>query len=156
MDNYVGWLISETLDNQMLMQLATIGKNGPWVCSVWQATDEDMNIYFLSATNRQHSLDIENNPHVAGALAGPHEVGGPGRAVQFSGIAKRLTNADEIAEAREEYEGRIFDAKKIDSLMKDKHRPHAFYKITPNKFVLFDTEHFPENPLQQYLPDWLS
>ncbi len=153
MQNNVKALIIEYMQEQKLMQLATVGDDGPWVCSLWQAFDGDMNIYFLSATNRQHSLDIEKNSFVAGALAGPHEVGGPARAVQFSGTAKLLTDATDIALARSVYQGRIFDAAQIDDFIGSTERPHAFYKITPTKFVLFDTENFPENSRQEYLPE---
>jgi hypothetical protein len=29
-------------------------------------------------------------------------------------------------------------------------RPHKFYRIKPELFVLFDVEHFPDNPRQEY------
>lgn len=153
MKDSIRTLIVEYMQEQKLMQLATVGENGPWICSVWQAIDEHMNIYFLSATNRQHSLDIALNPHVAGALAKPHEVGDPARAIQFRGTANLLTGVDEIALARSVYEGRTFDAAQIETFMSDAERPHAFYKITPTKFVLFDTENFPENSRQEYIPE---
>lgn len=144
-------LIIDYMDEQKLMQLATVGDDGPWVCSVWQAFDDDLNIYFFSAINRQHSKDIEKNSSVAGALAKPHSVVDPARAVQFSGTAEKLTDPELVSKARSVYENRIFDVNTIDALMANSERPHMFYKITPKKFVLFDVENFSENPRQEYI-----
>jgi len=145
MDTKLRQLIVDYMTEQKLMQLATIGQTGPWVCSVWQAFDEDLNIYFFSATNRQHSMEIEKDNRVAGALAKPHTVSDTPRAVQFSGTAQKLTDPADIAKARSVYEGRIFDAETINKLMENNERPHVFYKITPTKLVLFDVENYPEN-----------
>ena len=134
------------------MQLASISQDGPWICSVWQASDDEMNVYFFSATNRKHSKDIEKDGRVAGALAKPHTLSDKPRAVQFSGIAERLTNEADIAKARSLYEGRIFDATTIDKLIANQDMPHVFYKITPNKFVLFDAKNFPEDSRREYIP----
>jgi uncharacterized protein YhbP (UPF0306 family) len=153
MDANLRQLIVDYMTEQKLMQLATIGEFGPWICSVWQAFDDDLNIYFFSATTRQHSQEIEKDGRVAGALAKPHTVSDTPRAVQFSGKATRLTDEAEIAKARSVYEGRIFNAETIDKLMANEERPHVFYKITPNKFVLFDVENFPENSRQEYTPN---
>ncbi|MHB1864808.1 MAG: pyridoxamine 5'-phosphate oxidase family protein [Candidatus Saccharimonadales bacterium] len=149
-------LIVEYMQEQKLMQLATISEDGPWICSVWQAFDNDLNIYFFSATNRKHSLDIEKDSRVAGALAKPHDINDAPRAVQFSGIAKRLINAEDIAKARSVFEGRIFNSETIDKLMANSERPHVFYKIVPNKFVLFDVKNYPENSRREYNPATLT
>lgn len=145
-------LIVDYMTEQKLMQLATMSENGPWVCSVWQAFDRDLSIYFFSATTRQHSQEIEKDNRVAGALAKPHSISDQPRAVQFSGTAERLTDPADIARARSTYEGRIFDVATIDKLMSHPDRPHVFYKITPKRFVLFDAVNFPENSRQEYIP----
>ncbi len=146
-------LITEYMNEQKLMQLATLSADGaPWVCSVWFAFDDDLNIYFFSATNRQHSQEIEKDSRVAGAMAKPHTVADTPRAIQFKGKAVKLTNEDDIAHARSVYEGRIFDAKNIDELMVNSERPHVFYKITPSKFVMFDAVNFPDNSRREYIP----
>ena len=145
-------LIVDYMTEQKLMQLATVGKDGPWICTVWQAFDDQLNIYFFSATNRLHSQQIEVNTKVAGALAKPHTVTDKPRAVQFSGSATKLTAAEDIKKARLVYEGRIFDSETIDKLMVHPERPHAFYKIVPDKIVLFDVENYPDNSRMEYIP----
>ena len=143
-------LIVDYLDEQKLMQLCTVNNGNPWACSVWQASDQDLNIYFFSSTTRRHSAEIDKDPRVAGALALPHEVGGEARGLQFEGKAEILLANDQVAEARRHYQDRIFDAKTIDDLMNNEQKPHKFYKINPSKFVLFDTLNFPEESRQEY------
>lgn len=142
-------LIVEYLEEQKLMQLATISESGPWICTVWQAFDENLNVYFFSATSRQHSKDIEKDNRVACTLSKPHSISDKPRAVQFSGTAQLLTIDKDIKKARSVYEDRIFNGEVINSLINNPDRPHAFYKITPNKFVLFDTVNYPDNSRQE-------
>lgn len=146
-------LIIDYLTEQKLMQLATVSDGNPWVCSVWYAFDDDLNIYFFSAINRQHSLEIEKDNRVAGALAKPQTPQDTPRGLQFQGTATKLTDPEDIAKARAVYEGRIFDAQSIDKFMVHSERPHVFYKITPTKFVLFDAVNFPDNSRQEYEVD---
>lgn len=132
------------------MQLATVSEGSPWVCSVWFGFDDNLNIYFFSAINRRHSLEIEEDGRVAGAIALPQTPQDQPRGLQFEGKAEKLTNETDIAHARQTYESRIFDAETIDKFMVDQERPHSFYKITPSKFVLFDVVNFPDNSRQEY------
>ncbi len=143
-------LITEYMSQQKLMQLATVSDGQPWVCSVWFSFDNDLNIYFFSAINRQHSLEIEKDNRVAGAMALPQTPQDVPRGLQFKGTAAKLTDKTEIAKARSTYEGRVFDAQTIEKFMAHKERPHAFYKITPTKIVLFDAKNFPDNSRQEY------
>ena len=143
-------LIVEYMSQQKLMQLATVSDGQPWVCSVWFGFDDELNIYFFSATNRQHSKEIEKDNRVAGAMALPHTPQEPPRGLQFKGTAVKLTNDADMIKARSVYEGRIFDIATIDRLIAHPERPHAFYKITPKKFILFDTINFPDNSRQEY------
>lgn len=143
-------LIQEYLKQAKLMQLATVKENNPWVCSVWFGFDDDLNIYFFSATNRRHSLEIEKDERVAGAIVLPQAPEDQPRGLQFEGKAKRLTGEAAIAHARLTYEGRIFDTETIDKFLAHKERPHSFYRITPSKFVLFDAVNFPDNSRQEY------
>ena len=149
MNKDIKQLTKDYLKQQKLMQLATVSEGNPWICSVWQASDEDLNIYFFSAVARRHSLEIDNDNRVAGALALPHTPSDDPRGLQFEGTVVKLENEEEIAIARSLYEIRIFDTETIDSFMAHKERPHAFYKITPSKFVLFDVVNFPDDPRQE-------
>lgn len=152
MNNKLEALIKDYLEKQKLMQLATVSDGKPWACSVWQASDDDLNIYFFSAITRRHSIEIEDNSNIAGALALPHTPEDKPRGLQFEGTVTQLTDESDISSARKLYQGRIFDGPTIDGFMSHPDRPHVFYKITPKLFVLFDTVNFPDDPRKEYSP----
>ena len=127
------------------MQLATSLNNQPWVCSVWFASDEDLNIYWLSSTTRRHSKEVSKNNKVAGAIALPQTPNDTPRGLQFQGVVKVLTEQKDIDKAMSVYAGRIFKKEDVLKFMANKDFPHRFYKIKVNQFVLFDAVNFPEN-----------
>lgn len=142
-------LVKDYLDQQKLMQLCTVNEGNPWACSVWQAADDDLNIYFFSWDGRRHSLEIEKDQRVAGALALPLTPADKPRGLQFEGNAVEVTDEDEIKKAKGLYQDRIFSTEQIDAFIAHAERPHVFYKIQPSKFVLFDTVNFPDDPRQE-------
>lgn len=142
-------LIKVYLDQQKLMQIATVKDGKPWVCSVWQVSDQDLNIYYFSSITRRHSIEIESNPNISGALCYPSTPEEAPRGLSFEGTVERLVSTGDIAVARSLYEGRIFPPEKVDEFMAHKERAHSFYKITPTSYVLFDVESYPDNPRQQ-------
>lgn len=132
------------------MQLGTSEDNKPWVCSVWFAADEDLNIYWLSSISRKHSEQVSKNKTVAGSIVLPQTPEDPPRGLQFQGDAERLENQEDIDKAISVYAGRIFSKEKVEEFMRDDEKPHSFYKIKPNQFVLFDVVNFPENSRQEF------
>jgi len=143
-------LIQNYLKEAKLMQLATANGDQPWVCSVWFAADNDLNIYWFSSLTRRHSQEVSNNKKVAGAIVLPQTPADPPRGLQFEGTAELVTNPKDIVKATSLYVGRIFSLETIKTFMKNKDKPHRFYKITPTQFVLFDTVNFPDNSRQEY------
>jgi len=141
-------LVKEYLDDCKLMQVATVKDGNPWVCSVWQASDDDLSIYFFSSITRRHSDEIENNSKIAGALALPHTTDDTPRGLQFEGTVERLDN-EAIETALKLYEDRIFSRSKINEMMNHPERPHSFYKITPSRFQLFDIVNFPVEQMKE-------
>lgn len=131
------------------MQVATSVDNQPWVCNVWFASDEDLNIYWFSSTTRRHSKEVLKNPKVAGAIVLPQTPNDPPRGLQFQGIAKLLTKQADIEKATTLFEGWIFSKKQIKELMAHKNKPHRYYKIKPTQIVLFDAVNFPDNSRQE-------
>lgn len=143
-------LIKEYLKEAKMMQLATSIDNQPWVCSVWFAADEDLNIYWFSSTTRRHSNEVLQNQKVAAAIVLPHTPKDPPRGLQLQGIAEVLENQKDIDKTISVYEGRIFPKESINSLMQNKEKPHKFYRIKPTQFVLFDALNFGDNWRQEY------
>ncbi len=147
-------LIADYLADAKMMQLATVANGKPWICNVWFAADPDMNIYWFSATNRRHSLEIANDSHVAAAICLPRSPQDAERgALQIEGTGQLLTKPADIAKATRYYLSRqIFSVAQIKNFMTHLDRPHRFYKLSPELIVLFDTVHFPENSRQEYRP----
>ncbi|KKR51242.1 MAG: hypothetical protein A2186_04235 [Candidatus Levybacteria bacterium RIFOXYA1_FULL_41_10] len=142
-------LIKEYLQEAKLMQLATSVNDQPWVCSVWFAADDEMNIYWFSSITRKHSEDIIKNPNVAAAIIIPQTPKDTPRGLQLKGTAQVLTDQKNIDHATSVYKDRIFPIETIEKLMKDPETPHKFYKIIPSQFVLFDGVNFPNKWRQE-------
>lgn len=143
-------LIENYLKEAKLMQLATSIDNQPWVCSVWFAADENLNIYWFSSAIRRHSEEIMKNQKVAVAMALPHTPKDPPRGLQLQGVAEMLTKQSDIDKAISVYKNRIFPEATIQKLLTEKENPHMFYKIKPTQFVLFDAVNFGDNWRQEY------
>ena len=144
-------LIEAYLKEAKLMQLATSIDNQPWVCSVWFATDEKMNIYWFSSITRRHSNEVLKNKKVAAAIVIPQTPDDPPRGLQLEGIAELLTNKKDIDKAMSVYIDRIFSEETVKNFMKNKESPHKFYRIKPTKFVLFDVVNFPKQSRQEFI-----
>ena len=143
-------IISDYLKEARLMQLATSINNQPWVCSVWFAADDDLNIYWFSSITRRHSSEVMKNPKVAAAIALPQTPDDPPRGLQLQGLAELLTDQENIERAISVYKDRIFPIETIKGLMNNKEKPHKFYRIRPTQFVLFDAVNFGDNWRQEY------
>ena len=141
--------VEEDLNEAKLMQLATSSDDQPWVCSVWVAADEDLNIYWFSSTTRRHSKELLKNKKVAAAIVLPQTPEDPPRGLQLQGVAEQLTSKKDIAKAILLFVGRIFAKKQIAEFMTSKEKPHRFYKIKPSQIVLFDTVNFPDESRQE-------
>jgi len=129
-------IIRENIPNTVHLSLGTSENNVPWVCEVHFAVDEDLNIYWRSKTNRRHSLEIANNPIVAGNIVKQHEIGQPVVGVYFEGTAELLENVDINHPAYVSLnlnlgvnESSIEEAKKDDG--------HKFYKVTVQNWYAF-------------------
>lgn len=143
-------IIQQYLKDAIMMQLATVADGKPWVCNVWFAADKNMNIYWFSSTTRRHSKELLDNPNVAAAFCLPQlPSDNHSRGLQVEGTAELLTKPSDIATAMKFYVGRVFSVKQIKQFMGLLDKPHRFYKLTPENFVLFDNLNFPENSRQE-------
>lgn len=144
-------MILDYLREAKLMQVATSKDNKPWVATVWYASDEDLNIYFISRKARRHSLEIKENPAVAGAIVKPH-LGGSGEKIaglQLEGEAE-LCFGEALMKSRELYFAKYPAAEHIPlETLEDPNFTAAFYVIRPKAFILFDEVNFPDNPRQE-------
>ena len=144
-------LIVEYLTEAKLMQIATVKGNKPWVATVWYVHDEGLNLYFISKRARRHSLEIKENPNVAGAIVKPHTIGSGEkvRGLQFEGTAEEAKGAI-LRNARELYIAKFPTAEKIPiEQLEDPTFKATCYVVKPRLIVLFDEINFPDNPRQE-------
>jgi|SRR6185369_2907999 len=146
-------LIQDYLSKAKMLHLATGAGKQPWVCNVWFASDDTMNIYWFSGIHRRHSSEVQANPLVSGGITLPQTPEDPPRGLQFQGTAEKLTLETDINKAISLYKDRIFPEAKIQQFMASPTNPHDFYRIEPSLFVLFDVVNFPENPRQEWRPN---
>lgn len=145
-------LVTGYLEEAKLMQIATAKNNKPWVATVWFAYDSELNLYFISRRSRRHSIEINDNPNIAGAIAKPHDtLGVKTRGIQFEGKASEVP----VLELPKAF--RIFTkrfpkttayVKSVKDILKNITQ-QRFYRIKPSRIVLFDEINFPGNPQQE-------
>jgi uncharacterized protein YhbP (UPF0306 family) len=84
--------------NQKLLVLSTIDENGkPWSTNVYYSADKDLNLFFVSPPDTNHSKHIKNNSTVAFSIAwyDPKDLANR-KAIQGTGACIRITKVSEI------------------------------------------------------------
>ena len=134
-------LLQQYLNDNKLMQLATLGENGqPWLCSVYFVHDEDNNIYWTSArSKRRHSREIKNDSRVAVTI-----VQDPvnKQALQITGVASEVSLED--AERVDKlYSAKYGDKNRLEEVLADLPEGRAFWKVEPTTISFWDEVNFP-------------
>lgn len=141
----------EYLPSVIHMSLATSAHNTPWICELHYAFDDNLNLYFLSRSTARHSLDIHDNPLVAGNIIEQHDGNIKVRGVYFEGTAELLTNVDESHIAYKTYNNRFMCGPGI-LTETNTDDGHNFYKVSVKNFYLFDNRE--TNPGQKFTLPW--
>ena len=82
------------------MSLATADKNKPYVCTVYFATDKNLNFYFVSPPAALHCKNIAKNKYVSCAIYNSSQkVSSQKEGLQFNGAAKVITKVSETKKA---------------------------------------------------------
>jgi uncharacterized protein YhbP (UPF0306 family) len=143
-------VIKRYLEQQHMMQLATLGGSNPWICSVYYVIDEDYNLYWASLPSRRHSLEIAGQANVAAAVPVAFTKGQPVAGLQIEGSAEMVEDPMAIKPIAERYAAKFgrddewirnFTARKTE---------HRLYKLTPTSYVLFDEINFPKTARQEF------
>ena len=116
------------------MQLATVGKTGPWICTVHFIEDEALNLYWLSLPDRRHSKELAENARVAITVAVKLEM--PVIGIQAEGRAEEVQDSEVIKNVMKKY---VTKYKIGDSFYENYvagSNKHKLYKFTPNRFSL--------------------
>ncbi len=132
--------ISKYLVDHVQMSASTAGEF-PWIFTAYYATDNDLNIYFLTGPGTIHGQQLVGNPLVAVAIAdSPQELHGKKAGLQLSGICTQLTIESEVRAALDLWRTKLkvgspdytFEGMQTDKI-------HGrMYKITPKKLKFFN------------------
>ena len=136
-------LIRDYLPQGRMMQVATVGDDQPWICTVYYVEDDNMNLYWLSLPTRRHSLEIAKHNHIAVAV--PIKFDKPVVGIQAEGEAQAVADKTIIASVMQRYVERYGSGRQFyDNFVAGKNQ-HVLFKFTPRKWVLFDEVHFSDD-----------
>lgn len=140
-------LIQQYLAENKHMQLATVHDGQPWVCTVYFVADSDFNLYWMSARERQHSMEITSDSKVAVTVVRDTE---RKQALQIIGSAYEVSDED-LEHVNELYQSK-FGTKdyNLDEIKEHKPTGRAYWVFKPTKISLWDEVNFPDNPKQVY------
>ena len=131
-------LTREALSTSYLMSLGIVDSEGPWVADVIFVHDDEFNVYWMSRSNRRHSLAIASNPNVAAAITATMKPGDPDSGVQMSGKAEMIDSVPrEIA--LKYFRKRNKSEPAEDFVVLDEHN---WYVLRPSRIELIDETHF--------------
>ena len=123
--------IKSYLESHHVLTLATGDERGPWAASLFYASDDALNLYFLSEPTTRHGQAIGRGARVAVTVHGETKEWTAIQGIQLWGTAKEVKEAGDVF-AR--YTGKFpFAAALI-----PEGGPHCFYRITPRWIRLID------------------
>jgi uncharacterized protein YhbP (UPF0306 family) len=89
------------LQTQHLMSLATSGET-LWAASVYYATDQDFNLYFVTGPNTEHGKNFFEDPEVCGTICDSTQLNSADKiGVQFRGTVEQVTGLAALKKAVE-------------------------------------------------------
>lgn len=139
-------ILKEFLTTNKVMQLATVGENGPWICNLYFVIDEQNNIYWTSARKRQHSKEIIHNPKVAATILHDpvHK-----RSVQIVGEAFEVPLQD-VERVNGLYANKFGDKPtRLQEVLTNDPEGRAYWFLKPQIISLWDEVVFPDAPKQE-------
>lgn len=147
--------LQKFLASQKLMVLASATKTGkPWVANVYYSFDDTPSFYFLSAKDTRHSLQIEQNPHVAFSVVWHDQDNlGNRKGIQGEGMCEVLTGVKNVWQGLKVMYSRFPDWKKsgVDlEMLKKSLTKSRVYKITPSYIKHWDDELYGEDKTKEF------
>ena len=138
--------VRELLAGHNTLTLATAGEGGAWAASVFYASDEHCNLYFVSDLKTRHGRDMSREARVVAAInrdvATWDEVIGlqiEGRAEVLSGVARAAALASYLAKFIQVR--RIFESPReaSEKLIAARLQSTAFWCLKPDWIRLIDS-----------------
>ena len=145
-------LITEYLESNNMMQIATCINNIPWCCTVYYAMDDDLNLYWISKPERRHSKEAEVNSNISSAVVSPHVPGDPVRGISIEGGAGMISkDSVEFDSMFSNYSDKFGWSDDAIEEMRSGENTHELYVLRPSSIVLLDTVNFKKGEERQGL-----
>jgi nitroimidazol reductase NimA-like FMN-containing flavoprotein (pyridoxamine 5'-phosphate oxidase superfamily) len=128
----------DIIEEVIYITVATSDNNGqPWNTPVFAAYDEDLNFYWGSSKNSQHSKNIEHNPNVFLVIYDSSAPAGSGEGVYVIGKAHEVIDKYEIEKAHKLLQDRRPEPYwKLEHITGDS--PISLYRAVPEKVWMND------------------
>lgn len=145
-------LVKKYVKEGKMLQIATVNGSQPWSCTVYYASDDDLNLYWISTIDTRHSQEIKQNSKVAASIPIKFNdtvvVG-----LQLEGEAELIKNSEVIKKKAKLYSEKF--QRGVDWLEDfiAGNNPHKLYRIKPRLFVVFDRVNFPEDSRKEWIPE---
>ena len=149
--NQIETIIRGYIVDVVHMSIATSRDNKPWISEVHFSYDTELNLYFISRPSRRHSLEVADNKQIAGNIIKQHAKGEKVRGVYYEGVIDMLDGVDEQHASFVSYDGRFGCGTDVLQEQSEENG-HRWYKITVNKFYLFDELEM--EPAGKYELEW--
>jgi uncharacterized protein YhbP (UPF0306 family) len=88
--------IRQMLAAHHTLTLATVSAEGPWSATVFYASDDEFNLYFVSDQRTRHARDMLDRPDVALAINADVDNWNDVCGLQIEGIAAKVGGAERV------------------------------------------------------------
>jgi hypothetical protein len=137
--------IGQMLAAHHTLTLATHSERGPWSATVFYASDEAFNLYFVSDYRTRHAKDMLASPDVALAINADVDNWNDVRGLQIEGVAAKVAGA-ERARAVMFYLAKFASVKALfeaprsadEQTIAERLKNTDFWRITPRYIRLID------------------
>lgn len=130
----------EIIDDIIYITVATIcSDNTPWNSPVYTAFDNELNFYWASWTENQHSLNLENNENTFCVVYDSKAPEGTGEGVYLKGKTVSLSKKEQIVHALDTLDTRVGKEKgseRSDPFISGV--PRKIYKFVPEQVWMND------------------
>lgn len=145
--DYKKVLLRQYLEDNTLMQLATVESGQPWVCNVYFVVDDENNIYWTSSKKRRHSKEINANPIVAATIVQDSD---KKQALQITGKAYQVS-LDESERVNMLYGAKFGDKPtRLQEVFSNTPDGRAYWVLKPESIFFWDEVNYPDSPKQEY------
>lgn len=125
-------LVAEVLRDGFAVNLGVADGAGPWIAPVVYVLDDELNIYWISVADCQHSRAIAANPSIAAVVIATHDTDKE-RALQMSGRAEKVSGPLFELEQRLQGKRGMPIPQSPGEILTD---GYEWYKFTPDRFEL--------------------